>query len=97
MRDSKITLSEAAHAVLAELADVQVGQGVSRLKELQAAALTVGDPQADDVIVLGHDGNPLLAVSRVLMDRISDDAELVVDFPEVGEPGFRLVRKSNVG
>ena len=80
-----------------EIAGAQAGQGVPRLKELQAAALTVSDPQADDVIVAGHDGAPLLAVSRVLMDRLGGNAELIVDLPEVGEPGFRLVRKSDVG
>ena len=89
-------LSEKAHRALVEIAGKQVGQGVPRLKELQAAALTVGNPQADDVIVPGRDGTPLLAVSRVLMDRLSAGAELIVDIPEVGEPGFRLVRKSNV-
>ena len=97
IRDSRLTLSEEAHRALVEIAGKQVSQGVPRLKELQAAALTVGSPQADDVIVPGHDGAPLLAVSRVLMDRIGADAELIVDIPEVGEPGFRLVRKSNVG
>lgn len=97
MRDSRLTLSEDAHRTLVEIAGAQAGQGVPRLKELQAAALTVSDPQADDVIVAGHDGTPLLAVSRVLMDRLGGNAELIVDLPEVGEPGFRLVRKSDVG
>ncbi len=96
-RESRLTLAEDARRTLTEIAGARRDQAVPRLKELQAAALTVEDPQADDVIVWGHDGDPLLAVSRVLMDRLGGDAELIVDLPDVGEPGFRLVRKSTVG
>ena len=97
MQDSRLTLSEDAHRALTEIAGAQAGPGVARLKELQAAALTIGNPQGDDVIVAGRDGTPLLAVSRVLMDSLGGDAELIVDLPEFGEPSFRLVRKSKVG
>ncbi len=97
MRHSRIALSEEAHETLVELAATYKGQGLPRLKELQVAALTVGNPKDDDVVLRARNGSPLLAVSRRLMDRLGGEAELIVDFSEVGEPSFRLVRKSTVG
>lgn len=92
--DSRITLSEEALETLAELAAACGSQGVPRLRELQAAALTVGHPKTDDVVLRTENGTPLLAVSRRLVDRLGGQAELVVGPSETGEPSFRLVRTS---
>ena len=92
--DSKITLSEEAHETLVELAAAYGGQGMPRLSELEAAALTVGHPKTDDVVLRTKNGTPLLAVSRRLVDRLGGQTELVVGLSETGEPSFRLVRRS---
>ena len=76
MRHSRIALSEEAHETLVELAATYKGQGLPRLKELQVAALTVGNPKDDDVVLRARNGSPLLAVSRRLMDRLGGEAEL---------------------
>ena len=94
--DPRITLSEEAHETLVELAAAYGGQGVPRLRELEAAALTVGHPKTDDVVLRTENGTPLLAVSRRLVDRLGGQAELVIGVSETGEPSFRLVRKSTV-
>ena len=95
--DSAITLSEEAHRVLVKLGATLSGQDMPRLKEVRAAALTVAHPEDDDVVLRERDGSALLAVSRRLMDRLGGEAELIVDLSDVGEPSFRLVRKSTVG
>lgn len=92
MRQSKVALSDEARHTLGELAATHGGAGVLRLRELQAVALTVGEMQDDDVVLRGHDGSTLLAVSRELMERLDGEAELVVGIEETGEPGFRLMR-----
>ena len=94
--DPEITLSKEAHKVLVKLGATLSGRDVLRLKELRAAALTVAQPEDDDVVLRGRNGFPLLAVSRRLMDRLSGDSELIVDLSEVGEPSFRLVQRSTV-
>ena len=96
MRHSRLVLSEKAQETLVELADSKIDQGVPRLKELQAAALTIGYPEDDDVVLRTENGTPLLAVSSQLMDRLGGEAELVVDVSAVGEPSFRLVRRPKV-
>ena len=76
---------------------MSAGQGLPRLRELQAAALTVALPEDDDVVLRERNGSPLLAVSRRLIDRLGGETELIVALSEVGEPNFRLVRKSTAG
>ena len=93
MSDPRLTLSEEAHQTLASLAAASIGDGVPRLMELQAAALTLARPEDDDVVLRERDGYPLLAVSRRLLERLGGEAELLVDLSDVGEPSFRLVRK----
>lgn len=97
MRCPTLTLSEEAHEALVELAATHKRQGVPRLKELQAAALTVDQPKDDDVVLRARNGAPLLAVSRRLMDHLGGEAELIADVSAVGELSFRLVREPKVG
>ncbi len=97
MRHSSLTVSEEARYTLAGLAAEHADRGVPRLKELDAASLTVGHPENDDVVLRGQKGTLLLAVSRRLMERLDGDTELVVGLSETGEPSFRLVRKPMEG
>ncbi len=92
MRQFSLTVSEEARETLAGLADEHAGRGVPRLKELDAASLTVGQPEEDDLVLREQKGTLLLAVSRRLMERLDGEAELVMDLSEAGEPSFRLVR-----
>ena len=92
MRQPGITLSDEARDTLGALAAAHGGPGVLRLKELQAVALTVGEPEDDDLVLRAFDGSTLLAVSRGLMDRLDGEAELVVGIRETGEPDFKLVQ-----
>ena len=93
MRQTGMTLSAEARDTLRELAAAHAGPGVLRLKELDAVALTVGEPEDDDLVVRASDGSTLLAVSPQLADRLGDEAVLVVGPAETGEPGFKLVRR----
>ena len=97
MRQSSLTVSEEARETLAGLAAEHAGRGVPRLRELDAASLTVGQPEDDDLVLRGHKGTLLLAVSRRLMERLNGEAELVLDLSETGEPSFRLLRVSAEG
>ena len=90
-------MSEEARETLAGLAAEHAGRGVPRLKELYAASLTIGQPEDDDLVLRGHKGTLLLAVSRRLIERLDGEAELVVDVSESGEPSFKLIPMSIEG
>ncbi len=92
MRQYRLNVSEEARETLAGLAAERTGHGVPRLKELDVASLTVGQPEADDLFLRGQKGTLLLAVSRRLMERFNGEAELVVDLTEAGEASFKLLR-----
>ena len=97
MRQFSLTVSEEARETLAGLAAEHAGRGVPRLKELDAASLTVGHPEDDDLVLREQEGTLLLAVSRRLMERFDGEAELIMDLSEAGEPSFRLVRAPTEG
>ena len=92
MRQFSLTVSDEARETLAGLAAEHADRGVPRLKELDAASLTVGQPEDDDLVLREQKGTLLLAVSRRLMERLDGEAELVMDLSDAGEPSFRLVR-----
>ena len=97
MRQFSLTVSEEARETLVGLAAEHEGRGVPRLKELDAASLTVGQPEDDDLVLRAQKGTLLLAVSRRLMERLDGEAELVMDLSEAGELNFKLVRGPTEG
>ena len=88
-----ITLTAEVRDVLRELRNKasECGTKLPRLEEHEAVALTLDEPQADDLIV-EEEGQSLLAVSRWVLNQIGESARLEITGLEMGEPRFKIVK-----
>ena len=92
-RQPKLTLTAEAWQLLRQLRK-EVKESVGKLPRLtqgEVVALTLGEPESDDVIIKDN-GFPLLAVSRDLMDRLGEGSQLQIVGAPDGEPIFKIVQ-----
>ena len=61
-----------------------------RLAEQEVIALTIAEPESDDVIIQ-EGGVPFLAISRNVLDSLPEGERLEVVESETGEPAFKLI------